>query len=152
MLALDSLKRVRDNSLLDLKLERDLNFLYKIYFICFILFTFVISFFCYVYVTQYISPKGVRIQLPHSSQKFFVPSGFDKLIIKLSADNQFYLNDDPQPVSGEMLPQKLKEMDVKSDNFQILLMFDRDVSYGNFVSVTNFLREMGYSNVALVTE
>lgn len=132
--------------------ERKIRYVYTIYIFYFFAVIFTLSFFLFLFMKNYLNPKGVALNLPASGSKFFISQEFKRTIIKINQDNLIYFDKEEQPTQIESFLEKINTNCDKNENCQIFLMFDKTVMFENVANVISYLRDSGYKYVAILTE
>jgi biopolymer transport protein ExbD len=69
------------------------------------------------------------------------------IVITVTADNRFYLNE--TPITFRELKNKLEHSSIK--NKPILIKADREVALGKVVSIWDFCRDIGITQINIAT-
>jgi len=99
----------------------------------------------FLLTSNFIFQPGIKINLPKAVTSEVVQE--NTLVITVTADNRFYLNE--APITFLELKDKLKNASNK--NKPILIKADRDVGLGKVVSVWDFCRDVGIAQVNIAT-
>jgi biopolymer transport protein ExbD len=91
---------------------------------------------------------GIRVRLPEAASKEEEPQ--QDLVLILTRDNRFYLNDDPLPQAelGARLQERLRE---RNDGV-VIIKADKEVSHGQVVEVMDLAKRAGAVRLAIATE
>ncbi len=151
MFILNNLNSFREKNIF-LKIENKLKSLVYFYFFYFFLFLFVLSFFLFIYLKSYLSPKGIRLNLPSSNSNFVISQDFPRAIISLTEFNNLYFDNENNPTDVSQFREKLDKVCDKNENCQIFLMFEKNVIYENVINIISFLRDSNYKYISLITK
>ena len=98
----------------------------------------------FLLTSNFIFQPGIKINLPKAVTSEVVQE--NTLVITVTADNRFYLNE--APITFVELENKLKNT---AKNKPILIKADRDVVLGMVVKIWDFCRDIGITKINIAT-
>lgn len=99
----------------------------------------------FILTSDFVFQPGIKIDLPKAVTSEVIQE--NTLVITITSDNRFYLNE--APITFMELKSKLKL--VASAQKPILIKADRDVELGRVVSIWDFCRDIGVTQVNIAT-
>ena len=95
--------------------------------------------------------RGVEVALPKTAAADEIPMRVDDpLVLSIRTDGLIYLRD--QPIHPSQLIERLEPLLAASDDKQVFVKGDRNITYGQFIEVVGLLRQGGIQNIGLVAE
>ncbi|MCD6450843.1 MAG: biopolymer transporter ExbD [Acidobacteria bacterium] len=91
--------------------------------------------------------RGIDVNVPQT--KSGKPTNEQRVMITITKEGRVFVND--QPVLISILPQRLKELAVVTENRPVFLRADKEVPYGKVMEVMDLLKEAGIEKVGLIT-
>jgi len=91
--------------------------------------------------------RGIDVNVPQT--KSGKPTNEQRVTITITKGGKVFVND--QPVLISLLPERLKELAVVTENRPVFLRADKEVPYGKVMEVMDLLKEAGIEKVGLIT-
>ena len=101
-------------------------------------------------VTAPLLHQGVEVQLPKSVAQNLPKSPEDPLILSITRNGTYYLNE--SPVAKVQLKERLQLILSRRRDKSVYLKADRNLPYGTVVETMDTLNRLGVENLGMVTE
>ncbi len=101
-------------------------------------------------VTAPLLHQGVEVQLPKSVAQNLPKSPEDPLILSITKNGTYYLNE--SPVAKSQLRERLKLVLSRRRDKSVYLKADRNLPYGTVVETMDALNRLGVESLGMVTE
>ncbi|MDE0513441.1 MAG: protein TolR [Gammaproteobacteria bacterium] len=106
-------------------------------------------------ITAPLLSQGVKIDLPQVPSEPLPASDSDPVIVSVDAAGNFFINygeDQDQPVSPEVLVNRVSALVKYRPRLPVLVKGDTDVNYGRVVQAMALLQGAGVKGIGLITE
>lgn len=106
-------------------------------------------------ITAPLLSQGVKIDLPQVPSEPLPASDSDPVIVSVDAAGNFFINygeDQDQPVSPEVLVNRVSALVKYRPKLPVLVKGDTDVNYGRVVQAMALLQGAGVKGIGLITE
>ena len=106
-------------------------------------------------ITAPLLSQGVKIDLPQVPSEPLPASDSDPVIVSVDAAGNFFINygeDQDQPVSPEVLVNRVSALVKYRPKLPVLIKGDTDVNYGRVVQAMALLQGAGVKGIGLITE
>ena len=106
-------------------------------------------------ITAPLLSQGVKIELPQVPSEPLPASDNDPVIVSVDAAGNFFINygEDPdQPVSAEVLVNRVGALVKYRPKLPVLVKGDTGVNYGRVVQAMALLQGAGVKGIGLITE
>lgn len=106
-------------------------------------------------ITAPLLSQGVKIDLPQVPSEPLPASDSDPVIVSVDAAGNFFINygeDQDQPVSPEVLVNRVSALVKYRPKLTVLVKGDTDVNYGRVVQAMALLQGAGVKGIGLITE
>ncbi len=106
-------------------------------------------------ITAPLLSQGVKIDLPQAPSEPLPASDSDPVIVSVDAAGNFFINygeDQDQPVSPEVLVNRVSALVKYRPKLPVLVKGDAGVSYGRVVQAMALLQGAGVKGIGLITE
>lgn len=106
-------------------------------------------------ITAPLLSQGVKIDLPQVPSEPLPASDSDPVIISVDAAGNFFINygeNQDQPVSPEVLVNRVSALVKYRPGLPVLVKGDTDVNYGRVVQAMALLQGAGVKGIGLITE
>jgi biopolymer transport protein TolR len=91
--------------------------------------------------------RGVDVNIPET--KSGKPTDEQRVMITITKEGKVFVNE--QAVLISLLPERLNELAVVTENRPVFLRADKDVSYGKVMEVMDLLKDAGIDKIGLIT-
>jgi biopolymer transport protein ExbD len=98
---------------------------------------------------NFISTPGIQVNLPKSSAQEVARERKD-LRVAITPANRIYLNE--REIDPKILQESFREAAAASNETQVLIQADEQVSHGKVVEVMDLARAAGLTRLAIVTQ
>lgn len=106
-------------------------------------------------ITAPLLSQGVKIDLPRAPSEPLPASDSDPVIVSVDAAGNFFINygeDQDQPVSPEVLVNRVSALVKYRPRLPVLVKGDAGVNYGRVVQAMALLQGAGVKGIGLITE
>ena len=106
-------------------------------------------------ITAPLLSQGVKIDLPRVPSEPLPASDSDPVIVSVDAAGNFFINygeDQDQPVSPEVLVNRVSALVKYRPKLPVLVKGDTGVNYGRVVQAMALLQGAGVKGIGLITE
>lgn len=106
-------------------------------------------------ITAPLLSQGVKIELPQVPSEPLPASDSDPVIVSVDAAGNFFINygeNQDQPVSPEVLVNRVSALVKYRPKLPVLVKGDTDVNYGRVVQAMALLQGAGVKGIGLITE
>lgn len=106
-------------------------------------------------ITAPLLSQGVKIDLPQVPSEPLPASDSDPVIVSVDAAGNFFINygeNQDQPVSPEVLVNRVSALVKYRPKLPVLVKGDTDVNYGRVVQAMALLQGAGVKGIGLITE
>ncbi len=106
-------------------------------------------------ITAPLLSQGVKIDLPQVPSEPLPASDSDPVIVSVDAAGNFFINygeDQDQPVSPEVLVNRVSALVKYRPKLPVLVKGDAGVNYGRVVQAMALLQGAGVKGIGLITE
>ncbi len=106
-------------------------------------------------ITAPLLSQGVKIDLPQVPSEPLPASDSDPVIVSVDVAGNFFINygeDQDQPVSPEVLVNRVSALVKYRPKLPVLVKGDTDVNYGRVVQAMALLQGAGVKGIGLITE
>ena len=106
-------------------------------------------------ITAPLLSQGVKIDLPQVPSEPLPASDSDPVIVSVDAAGNFFINygeDQDQPVSPEVLVNRISALVKYRPKLPVLVKGDAGVNYGRVVQAMALLQGAGVKGIGLITE
>ena len=106
-------------------------------------------------ITAPLLSQGVKIDLPRVPSEPLPAGDSDPVIVSVDAAGNFFINygeDQDQPVSPEVLVNRVSALVKYRPKLPVLVKGDTDVNYGRVVQAMALLQGAGVKGIGLITE
>ena len=106
-------------------------------------------------ITAPLLSQGVKIDLPQVPSEPLPASDSDPVIVSVDAAGNFFINygeDQDQPVSPEVLVNRVSALVKYRPKLPVLVKGDTGVNYGRVVQAMALLQGAGVKGIGLITE
>lgn len=100
-------------------------------------------------VTAPMMIQGIDVSLPEATSKP-LPAETDQLIITINKNNQIFIND--YQIRLDFFREKLRSIIKSSQNKNVYLKADKQISYGMVVRVMSEIKEAGVEKLGMITD
>ena len=101
-------------------------------------------------VTAPLLQQGIDVQLPKSVAQNLPQAPEDPIILSITKNQVYYLNETPVP--RQQLSERLKVILRNRRSKAIYLKADRNLPYGTVVETMDILNKLGVESLGMVTE
>ena len=106
-------------------------------------------------VTAPLLSQGVKVDLPQAPSEPLPPNEKEPVIVNVDKDGNFFINygeDQDNPVSPEILLNRVSALLKYQPDIPVLVGGDTHVPYGQVVKVMTLLQQAGVPSVGMITD
>lgn len=106
-------------------------------------------------ITAPLLTQGVHVELPKVDSAPIPHSGKDPVIVNVDSDGNYFINygeDQEQPVSPEVLVNRVNALLKYQPEIPVLIGGDDKVPYGHVVQLMGLLQRAGVPSVGMLTD
>ena len=106
-------------------------------------------------ITAPLLTQGVNVELPKAASAPLPDSGKDPVIVNIDSDGRFFINygeDQDQPVSAQVLVNRVNALLKYQPDIPVLVGGDENVPYGRVVQLMTLLQGAGVPSVGILTD
>ena len=106
-------------------------------------------------ITTPLLSQGVKVDLPQAPSSPLPPNEKEPVIVEVDKSGNFFINygeNQDQPVSAEVLVNRVSALLKYQPGIPVLIGGDANVPYGQVVQVMTLLQQAGVSSVGMMTD
>ena len=106
-------------------------------------------------ITAPLLSQGVKVDLPQAPSSPLPPNEKEPVIVEVDKNGKFFINygeNQDQPVSAEVLVNRVSALLKYQPGIPVLVGGDANVPYGQIVQVMTLLQQAGVPSVGMMTD